>query len=269
MTRPVPLSDRSRIESRVVDHGMRERSFSVDEILGGQLALKQPRHGERVSIDAVFAAAAVRAKPGETVLDAGSGSGAIALCVAHRTPGVNVTGIEVDRGLVDLASDNARENGLADAVSFACADITTLMTDSGVGYDHVVTNPPFYRAGRGRVSPNPAKAQAHAEQRVGLSDWLACSQRQLRVGGSITVIFPVERLDELLHELGREAGNLCVLPLWPKTGKAAKRVIVQGTRGSNAPVRLLSGMVLHDDDGRYTPSAEMILRGGDALRLSR
>jgi tRNA1(Val) A37 N6-methylase TrmN6 len=269
MTPPVPLSDRSRIESRAIDDVMREPSFSVDEILGGRLALKQPRQGERISIDAVFAAAAVRAKPGETVLDAGSGSGAIALCVAHRIPGVKVTGIEVDRSLVDLANDNARENGLSDAVFFACADITALTTDSGGAYDHVVTNPPFYRAGRGRVSPNPAKAQAHAEQRVGLSDWLACSQRQLRSGGRITVIFPAERLDELLHELGREAGNICVLPLWPKTGKAAKRVIVQGTRGSNAPVRLLSGMVLHGDDGHYTPTAEMILRGGDALTLPR
>ena len=268
MTGPI-VPQRSGIEARALDHSPGAPSFSVDQILGGQLVLKQPLLGERISIDAVFAAAAVSAKSGDSILDAGSGSGAIALCVAHRIPGVSVTGLEVDPSLVDLAADNARENGLSDTVSFACADITAPLEDPRLEYDHVVTNPPFYPAGRGRVSPNPARAQAHAEQRVGLSDWLACCQRQLRRGGSITVIFPAERLDELLYELGREAGNLRILPLWPKAGKAAKRVIVQGTRGSNAPVRLLSGMVLHDVDGNYTPPAEMILRAGEAITLLR
>ena len=268
MSRAARKSEVSTIPARLADESPETPAFSRDEILGGQLALRQPSRGERISIDAVFAAAAVAAKPGDSILDAGSGSGAIALCVAHRVRDVRVSGIEVDRNLVDLAAENARDNNLDGSVSFECADITRLTTDPAKKFDHVVTNPPFYRAGRGRVSPNPAKAQAHSEQHVGLSDWLASCRRQLRRGGSITVIFPAERLDELLHELGREAGNLCVFPLWPRAGKAAKRVIVQGSLGSNAPVQLLSGMVLHGSDGRYSTPAEMILRAGGPLMLS-
>ena len=59
------------------------------------------------------------------------------------------------------------------------------------------------------------------------------------------------------------------MPLWPKAGRAAKRVIVRARRGSRAPLRLLPGLVLHEADGRYTRAAEDVLRRGAALSLSR
>jgi tRNA1(Val) A37 N6-methylase TrmN6 len=58
-----------------------------------------------------------------------------------------------------------------------------------------------------------------------------------------------------------------VLPLWPGEGKAAKRVIVAGRKGSAAPLALRPGLVLHRPDGAYTREAETILRGGAALDL--
>lgn len=249
--------------------GSRTTALSTDKILGGQLVLRQPLAGDRVSIDAVFAAAAVAAKPGEHVLDAGSGSGAIALCIARRVAGTVVHGIEADCQLVDLANENAKLNQLSAMVSFTCRDVMAGAADADALFDHVVTNPPFYPAGRGRLSPNPARARAHAERRGSLSEWVAGCQRRLREGGTITAIFPTERLDELLHEFSRETGSLRVFPLWPKTGKAAKRVIVQGRRGGKASVQLLGGLVLHRADGRYTARAEKILRGGGRLVVPR
>ena len=246
--------------------GRRNSSFTVDEILDGRLALRQPRFGERISIDAVLAAAAVPASPGDIILDAGCGSGAIGLCIARRVSEVGVVGIDVDQRLVKLASGNAKRNHLSSVASFECGDITSEAKPSIDIFDHVVTNPPFYPAGRGRVSPNPARARAHAEQgAAALADWIDGCQRLLRPGGSLTVIFPAERLDELLFELGREAGSLSIFPLWPKTGKPAKRIIVQARRGSKAPVQLLSGMILHRVDGRYSARADGVLRGGNPL----
>ena len=268
MTRP--MHAQSPPTSRVPRSANQPRnsSFTIDEILDGQLALRQPRRGERISIDAVLAAAAVPAKPGDTILDAGAGSGAIGLCIARRVPETKIVGIDVDRNLVELAAGNAKRNDLSPAVLFQCADITLNMELSIRVFDHVVTNPPFYPAGRGRVSPNPARARAHAEQGVALADWIDGCQRRLRPGGTLTVIFPAERLDDLLFELGRKAGSLRIFPLWPKTGKAAKRVIVQARRGGKARVQLLSGMVLHRADGRYSARAEKILRRGMRLAVS-
>ena len=66
--------------------------FDIDGVLDGNLTLRQPRGGEHVAIDALLLAAAVAARSGERILDVGTGSGAVALCLAHRLPGVAVTG---------------------------------------------------------------------------------------------------------------------------------------------------------------------------------
>ena len=50
-------------------------------------------------------------------------------------------------------------------------------------------------------------------------------------------------------------------------GEAPKRMIVQFQKGSLAPLRLMAGLVLHEQDGRNTGEAEAVLRHGAALRL--
>ena len=65
----------------------------------------------------------------------------------------------------------------------------------------------------------------------------------------------------------RNAG-VCAFPLWPRQGEAPKRVIVQARKGSNAPFALLPGLVLHQEDGAWTPEADAVLRRGNALALS-
>jgi tRNA1(Val) A37 N6-methylase TrmN6 len=58
-----------------------------------------------------------------------------------------------------------------------------------------------------------------------------------------------------------------VAPLYAREGTAASRVIVQGIKGSKAPMQLLPGLVLHDSTNSFTPEAEAILRDGMAWRL--
>jgi len=58
-----------------------------------------------------------------------------------------------------------------------------------------------------------------------------------------------------------------VLPLWPKAGEPAKRILIQLRKGSGAAFRLLPGLILHDSSGTYTPDADAILRGKATLAL--
>jgi tRNA1(Val) A37 N6-methylase TrmN6 len=44
-------------------------------------------------------------------------------------------------------------------------------------------------------------------------------------------------------------------------------VLVQGIKGSNAPLQLRPGLVLHKADNSFTPEVEAILRHGAALSL--
>ena len=58
--------------------------------------------------------------------------------------------------------------------------------------------------------------------RRGSRPWLAA----LKPKGRLTLIHRADRLDALLAEVRRYAGEIVVFPLWPKSGRPAKRVLV-------------------------------------------
>ncbi len=55
-------------------------------------------------------------------------------------------------------------------------------------------------------------------------------------------------------------GAMELLPLWPRAGIAAKRVLLRARKGARGPAKILPGLVLHEADGRFTQAAEAILR---------
>lgn len=71
-------------------------------------------------VDAMLALAGV--KPGDTLLDLGSGDGRIVTTAARRF-GVKGTGIEIDPRLIRLARENAQQAGVADKATFREEDL--------------------------------------------------------------------------------------------------------------------------------------------------
>jgi tRNA1(Val) A37 N6-methylase TrmN6 len=101
-----------------------------------------------------------------------------------------------------------------------------------------------------------------------LADWIGCGLARLRPRGLLTLIHHTERLGEIFALLEGRAGELRLLPLWPRQDRPAKRVLVRARKGSAAPLRLLPGLVLHREDGGFTDLAEAVLRDGAALDWS-
>ena len=56
-----------------------------------------------------------------------------------------------------------------------------------------------------------------------------------------------------------------------KAERAAKRVIVQARKGTNAALSVKPGLVLHEADGQFTPAAQAVLRhaGGLGVAVAR
>jgi tRNA1(Val) A37 N6-methylase TrmN6 len=233
----------------------------TDTFLDGRVRVTQPQAGFRAGLDAVMLAAAVPAAGGQEVLELGSGAGTASLCLSARVSGLAITGVEIDASLVALAKDNAAANG-AD-VSFVRGDIFALPPELKRDFDHVFCNPPFH--GEGQASPDAARATALMDHGK-LSDWLKIGLQRTISGGFFTTILRTDRLNEALAVLPER--GVCVLPLWPHAGEASKRVIVQVRKGSGTPFALLPGLVLHQENGTWTPESEAVLRRGEALALS-
>ncbi len=243
---------------------------SDDQFLGGRLEILQPQKGYRAGIDAVFLAAAVSAKSGDAVLEAGSGVGVAALCLASRLAGTIVTGLEVEPEMVALARQNARRNDLGDRVSFVEADILSGIAAAGLqtgGFDHVMANPPYFDTNAARVSDNALKARAHAFGPEDMDHWFRFMTAALKPQGTMTIIHRAEMLDRLLVCTKGRIGDCRVYPLFPRAGEAASRIILRGTKGSRAALKLMQGMVLHGEGHGFSASAENILRQGASVEL--
>ena len=240
--------------------------LTEDTFLDGTVTLRQPEDGYRAAIDPVFLAASVDAQAGQRVLEAGTGHGAAAICLARRVPGASITGIDIQPELVRLANDNARLNGLAANVQIMVGDLVRpLPRIAAGGFDHAMANPPFLDAARADASPDAGRAAANVEGAADLGDWIDFLLRMVRAKGTITLIHRADRLDEILSLLHGKAGDTVVFPLWPRQGVAAKRVLVRARKGIRTPLTVSPGLVLHEEDGTYTEQADAILRGGPCL----
>jgi tRNA1Val (adenine37-N6)-methyltransferase len=90
----------------------------------------------------------------------------------------------------------------------------------------------------------------------------------------MTLIILAEGLPEILPAFGTRLGSTVVLPLAPREGRPALRVLVRARKGGRAPFRLLAPFVIHQgtthdgDRESYTPAANAVLRdGADLLAL--
>lgn len=242
--------------------------ITEDRLLGGRLTVRQPREGFRIAIDTVFLAAAVPVRAGEKVLDLGCGVGGAALCLLAREPGAQVTGLEMQRGLVALAGENAKANGFEGRFSAMLGEVRAAPPRIAPGgFDHVLANPPYLEEGKASASPKEGKRLADMEGEARLADWLKAAVTYARDGGSITFVQRADRLEPLLAGLQGACGDLVVFPLWAGPGKPARRVLVQAVKRSAKPMTLASGLTLHAEGGGYTAEAEAVLREAAPLRL--
>ncbi|MFP4004886.1 MAG: tRNA1(Val) (adenine(37)-N6)-methyltransferase, partial [Alphaproteobacteria bacterium] len=218
-------------------------------------------------LDSVLLAAAIPAKPGETVFEAGTGAGVAALCLAARCPEVRVEGLEVQPELAALARRNAQRNGLGERIQVETGSITeSCPPEAANRFDHAMANPPFFDRAAATPPPAEAKARAHMAGRDELESWVRGLLARLRHKGSLSLVYPGAGLAGVLAALEGRAGDIIVFPLWPGGGRPAKRVIVSARKGSGAPLRLMPGLTLHEG-GNFTDGAQAILRHGAALNL--
>ncbi len=245
---------------------------SEDAVLGGRLLLRQPLSGHRVGHDAILLAAACGGRADELAVDLGAGVGAAGLALAARVAGLKVVLVEVDAALSQLAGENARTNGLAGRVHAIACDAEDARLLAAVGLpagcaDRVLMNPPFHDARRHNVSPDARRRLAHTGEPGLLSRWIAAAAFLLKPRGVLTLIWRADEAADVLSALTGEFGAVAVLPVLPRQGAPAIRVLVRAVKGSSGTPAYRPALVLNDERGGPSAAAEAVLRGGQKLTL--
>lgn len=233
-------------------------------VLDHRVRLLQPVNGFRTSLDSVMLAAACPAQSGEALLDLGCGVGGAGFCVLARVTGTHLTGIDIQPDHVDLAVQNIALNNMEGRAAFITGDIRSLDIKE---FDHVICNPPYLDAGTHTPSPSASKATAlyHTDEDISVKDWIDAGFRNLKNGGSFTIIHRADHTDRIVQSFGKKFGAMEIIPLHPRTGEPAKRVIIRALKNRKTSAKIHAGIVLHNADGSYTGAADRILRGAEAI----
>jgi tRNA1(Val) A37 N6-methylase TrmN6 len=246
----------------------RAEELSDDGFLGQRLQILQPKAGYRAATDAVLLAAAVSAGAGQSVLELGCGAGVASLCLGARLPGLHLTGLERQTAYAALARQNASRNGIA--LQVVEGDLAAPPAALRRPFDHVIANPPYFAPRDGTAAGDAGREAAQRED-TSLAVWIDAATRRLGPGGRLTLIHLARRLPDVLAAIDRRLGSVCVLPLAPRHGHEASRVIVRARKGGRGAFRLLAALVLHEgvahdgDRDSYTTQAQAVLRDGADL----
>jgi tRNA1(Val) A37 N6-methylase TrmN6 len=241
---------------------------SEDAVLGGRLRLRQLLHGHRVGHDAILLAAATAARSGELAVDLGAGVGAAGLALASRVEGLDVTLVEIDPVLCALAADNVRLNQLDDRVRVLLGDAEEFQSLPIGSAERVLMNPPFNDPARQNVSPNLRRRLAHVGGPSLLPRWVATAARLLRPQGVLTLIWRADGLPDVISALADEFGAIGLMPVLPRAGAPAIRMLVRAVKGGGTNRRDYPNLVLNQEQGQPTAAAEAVLRGGQTLSIA-
>ncbi len=218
------------------------------------MKLLQDEKGYRYSLDPFLLAHFVELKGGGRLVDLGTGSGVIAILLADKYEGVQVTGVELQEHLVEKAAENIRGNGLDDRVDVIQGDIRQVRSFlPAQSFETAVGNPPYRKKQTGRISPHQEKAIARHEVMLSLEDFVSACSYLLVNRGRLNIIYHPGRLAELFaifHEFKIAPRRL--RPVYSSMGSEAVMVLVEGVKNGKNPLTIEKPLIIYKDGKEYT-----------------
>ena len=100
-----------------------------------------PRPETEQLVELVLRSPVMRESEHPRIVDVGTGSGCIALSIAHECPNAKVLATDISEDALALARDNAARLGLTHRVTFVSANLDDILESATV--DILVSNPPY------------------------------------------------------------------------------------------------------------------------------
>jgi tRNA1Val (adenine37-N6)-methyltransferase len=232
--------------------------LTTDTFFDGRITVKQNKRGYRFSLDAVILAAQACPRPGDTIVDLGTGCGIIPLILAYRNPEAKIYGVEVQSELAKIARQNVKDNDMETRINVIQRDMKTLAAGMVSGpVNLVVSNPPYRKPNSGRLNPNHQRAVARHEIEVTLADVVECACRILDTSGKFITIYPAERLPDLLSQMR-------AFRIEPKLLRAihsrrhtnAKLVLVEGIKAARPGIKISPPLLVYAKTKVYSKEVQ-------------
>ena len=173
--------------------------YTRDSIWSKEIKVLQPVKGYRFALDAVLLAHFVKTNPDDHLLEIGAGSGVVTILISKLNRFRSVAAIEIQTELADLCRKNFELNEISGEIhKIDLKDLDKIFPADS--FDEIYSNPPYRKAGSGRLNPCSQKAIARHEIKMKLQGLFECANTFLKRTGCLTVILPAFRESDF-HEL--------------------------------------------------------------------
>lgn len=184
-----------------------------------QFTIRQEQCAMKVGTDGVILGAWARG--GQRILDAGTGTGIIALMMAQRYPEAKVTAIDIDEGAVAQAKENVEASPFIGQVTVVRESV---QEHQGL-YDAVVSNPPYFIDSLN--APNQQRNLARHTQTLTYAELMQAAWRLLTDDGELSLIVPFDyrqRMEDEATFVGFFPSRVCAIRT--VEGKPARRFLL-------------------------------------------
>ena len=212
----------------------------------------------KVGTDAVLLGVWADIEADKLILDAGTGSGILALMAAQRNPVATIHAIDVDEKSISEAAENFARSPWSERLVAIQADLRTYMMGQGETYDHILTNPPFFDK---HIRTNdPRRNLARHADNLSHDDLLIACQRLLKPDGRLSIVLPWttgKQLAEAAPAFGLwPAGIQHIIPV---SGREPNRMNLQ-LRKSEGNSLQEHYFVIRDTALDFTPTYYQVLK---------
>ena len=226
----------------------------IDDLQLSGLKMIQNSKAFCFGMDAVLLSGFAKAKPGDSVLDLGTGTGIIPVLLSAKTQAGKLIGLEIQPESAEMAGRSVALNALSERVQIVTGDIREARMLFGASvFDVVTCNPPYMIADHGIPNPADEKTIARHEVLCTLEDVVSQASAVLKPGGHFYLVHRPFRLAEIItkmcaHRLEPKRMRL----VYPYADKEPVMVLLEGVRGGRPRMTVEKPLIIYREPGVYS-----------------
>ena len=226
----------------------------IDDLQRNNLQIIQNEEKFCFGMDAVLLSGFVKVKPGEKVLDLGTGTGIIPILLSAKTKAGHITALEIQEESADMARRSVAMNSLEQKIDVVTGDIKEASSVFGRAvFDVVTCNPPYMNDMHGLKNPDLPKAIARHEVLCSLEDVVREAAAVLKPNGRFYMVHRPFRLAEIFDKLQKSKLEPKSMRLvHPFVDKEPNMVLIECLKGGKSMIKIAPPLIVYKEPGVYT-----------------
>lgn len=235
----------------------------IDDLQYKDLKIIQETDGFCFGIDSILLSDfAKNIKKNSKVADLGTGTGIIGLLLCKKTNLAEMTGIEIQEDVANMAERSIKLNNLEEKFRIINSNINEIFSKKLLEknvFDVVVMNPPYKEVGTGEINENEKKLISRHEIKANLSDFIKTASGLLKDKGELYIVHKPERMPDIIQKLREnkiEPKELRVV--YSNKNSEASLILIKAVKGGKKFLKIDRPLYIYNESGQYSDEIKKI-----------